>query len=58
MSPTAIETVPTGKNNWWKEATIYQVRRNPLTTENANPNRSTRHLSKTLTAMDGVIFLG
>ncbi|KAL4755732.1 glycoside hydrolase family 13 protein [Aspergillus foveolatus] len=25
MSPTAIETVPTGKNNWWKEATIYQV---------------------------------
>ncbi|KAL5342694.1 glycoside hydrolase superfamily [Aspergillus crustosus] len=25
MSPTAIETVPTGTNNWWKEATIYQV---------------------------------
>ncbi|KAL2793087.1 glycoside hydrolase superfamily [Aspergillus keveii] len=25
MSPSAIETVPTGTNNWWKEATIYQV---------------------------------
>ncbi|KAL4738946.1 glycoside hydrolase superfamily [Aspergillus similis] len=25
MSPMAFETVPTGKNNWWKEATIYQV---------------------------------
>ncbi|KAL2848194.1 glycoside hydrolase superfamily [Aspergillus pseudodeflectus] len=25
MSPSAVETVPTGTNNWWKEATIYQV---------------------------------
>ncbi|KAL3472744.1 glycoside hydrolase superfamily [Aspergillus californicus] len=25
MSPGALETVPTGTNNWWKEATIYQV---------------------------------
>lgn len=27
MSPHAIQekTVPTGTNNWWKEATVYQV---------------------------------
>ncbi|KAF9891603.1 alpha-glucosidase mal12 [Aspergillus nanangensis] len=25
MSPHAIEIVPTGANNWWKESTIYQV---------------------------------
>ncbi|KAH1561493.1 hypothetical protein KXX44_005141 [Aspergillus fumigatus] len=25
MSPHAITTVPTGANNWWKEATVYQV---------------------------------
>ncbi|KAA8649436.1 hypothetical protein EYZ11_008119 [Aspergillus tanneri] len=25
MSPTAVNSVPTGTNNWWKEATIYQV---------------------------------
>ncbi|KAF7593186.1 alpha-glucosidase mal12 [Aspergillus hancockii] len=25
MSPHAVQTVPTGTNNWWKEATIYQV---------------------------------
>ncbi|KAJ6025203.1 hypothetical protein N7444_012882, partial [Penicillium canescens] len=25
MSPHAQDTVPTGTNNWWKEATVYQV---------------------------------
>ncbi|KAL4931356.1 glycoside hydrolase family 13 protein [Aspergillus undulatus] len=25
MSPTVVETALTGTNNWWKEATIYQV---------------------------------
>ncbi|KAE8385405.1 alpha-glucosidase mal12 [Aspergillus alliaceus] len=25
MSPHAVHTVPSGTNNWWKEATIYQV---------------------------------
>ena len=25
MSPHAVHTVPSGENNWWKEATVYQV---------------------------------
>ncbi|KAE8368940.1 glycoside hydrolase superfamily [Aspergillus caelatus] len=25
MSPHAVRTVPSGENNWWKEATVYQV---------------------------------
>jgi alpha-glucosidase len=25
MSPHATTTVPIGTNNWWKEATVYQV---------------------------------
>jgi hypothetical protein len=58
MSPHAITAVPTGTNNWWKEATVYQVEYSTFTDIpcTADMARYTPHHSKIPTAMDGVIF--
>lgn len=58
MSPHAITTVPTGANNWWKEATVYQVLgldNYPTLPRTADMPRYTPHHSKIPTATDGAI---
>lgn len=62
MAPHAtqdLKSVPTGTNNWWKEATVYQVSSLTLNVvrEANHGSRSIQHLSMTPMATDGVIYL-
>jgi hypothetical protein len=61
MSPHAQDDVPTGTNNWWKEATVYQVSQVMIISMiriNWSGVRSTRPRFTTPMVMAGVIFLG